>query len=386
LYNPKHKRLPLPLVVELNRRLILGYERYKDDDRIKQLQKNVMAYNKTLLQLNIRDHQVENATLPVIKVVGLIIYRLVKLALLSVAVIPGLVLFSPVFVAGKLISIQKSKEALAASSVKIQARDVMATWKLLVSLLLAPALYIFYDIVVGYLTYKHRFFGIIPQWAPLWLILILSFAVFGGLTYAALRFGEIGMDIAKSLRPLFTALAPHHGNTLQNLRTRRQQLAQEVTELINELGPEMFPDFQQKRIIPATGTPTLGQEPEYYSEPNTPTSPGYNLSNSYLPRNESLHDLSTVGVFASRPTTPYHHRSRSRSGSFGGGPLLKGFSPLESKDNVDELSKKIRGEVRQRVTRRNSSGWESDSSGSGLSMHMDGISHGGLSMTKDTDA
>jgi glycerol-3-phosphate O-acyltransferase/dihydroxyacetone phosphate acyltransferase len=372
-------------VIELNRRLILGYERYKDDERIQRLQTNVMAYNKTLLQLNIRDHQVENATLPVFKVLGLIIYRLGKLALLAVAVIPGLFLFSPVFIAGKIISIKKSREALAASSVKIQARDVMATWKLLVSLILAPALYILYDIVLGYLTYKNRLYGIIPYWAPVWLILILGFAAFGGLTYAALRFGEIGMDIVKSLRPLFIALAPHHGNTLQNLRERRYQLAQEVTELINELGPEMFPDFQQKRIIPAVGTPAdtpTGHESEYYSEPNTPTTPSYNSSNSYLPRNESLHDLSNVGVFASRPTTPYHHRSRSRSESIGGGALLKGFSPLELKDNVDELSKKIRGEVRQRVIRRNSSGWESDSSGSGVSgSHMDG-----LSMTKDTDA
>jgi len=189
------------------------------------------------------------------------------------------------------------------------------------------------------------------------------------------------MDIVKSLRPLFVALAPHHGNTLQKLRLRRQHLAQEVTDLINELGPEMFPDFQQKRIITADGTSTA-PESEYYSEPNTPTTPSYtsyNSSNTHLPRNESLHDLSNVGLFASRPTTPYHHRSRSRSDSIGGGALLQGFSPLESKDNVDELSRKIRGEVRQRVTRKNSGGWESDSSGSGV----DGIN--GLSMTKEHD-
>lgn len=382
MYNPKHKPLPLPLVIELNRRLIKGYERYKDDPRIIELIKNVMAYNRTLLQVNIRDHQVENANLPRIKVLALIIYRLGKLALLSVAVLPGLILFSPVFLAGKLISIRKSKEALAASTVKIRAHDVLATWKLLVSLVLAPVLYVFYDIILGIVTYNNRLFGLIPDQIPLWFVLILGFVLFGSITYAALRFGEIGMDIAKSLRPLFVALSPHHGNTVQRLRKRREQLAMEVTDVINVLGPEMFPDFEKKRIVPANlheqaPAERIEGEDGQTSRPQTPSSPSISFGQSHLPRNESLHDLSTIGVFASRPTTPYHPRSRSRTNSVGAGLSFHGFSPLESKESVDELSRKVRAEMRQRTKRRKSEGggWESDSSSSGS--HLDG-----LTMTK----
>jgi glycerol-3-phosphate O-acyltransferase/dihydroxyacetone phosphate acyltransferase len=352
-----------------------------------------MAYNRSLLQLNIRDHQVENASLPRIKVLGLILYRLGKLALLSVAVLPGLILFSPVFVAGKLISIQKSKEALAASTVKIKANDVMATWKLLVSLVLAPILYVFYDIILGIIIYKTGLFPSILTYLPRWFVItigpVAGFLLFAGITYAALRFGEIGMDIAKSLRPLFVALSPHHGNMVQRLRARRQELALAVTQLINELGPEMFPDFEKKRIVPdtirASGRRADEDEPESLrnqrqqqdyelSNPETPGSPGSSLRQSHLPRNESLHDLSSIDVFASRPATPYLPRSRSRTNSFGGG--LLGFSPLEQKGSIEEVSRKVRDEMRKRPRRKRSesAGWESDESSTSSSPgRLDGL-------------
>lgn len=382
LYNPKHKKLPLPSVVELNRRLIKGYEKYKDDQRVIRLRDNVMGYNQALLQLQIRDHQVENANLPYVKILGLIIYRLFKLILLVIAVLPGTVLFSPVFVAGKLISIRKSKEALAASSVKIQAKDVVATWKLLVSLVLAPTLYVVYDIILGFLTYKNRLYGIVPLWAPIWVVLVLGFIAFIMITYAALRFGEVGMDIVKSLRPLFVALSPHHGHTIQKLRSRRAHLASEVTDLINELGPEMFPDFRQTRIIKEDELDFHHmEENEDVSEPltpTTPTTPGFSFGSSHIPRNESLHDLSNIGLFASRPTTPYHARSRSRTNS-GHGRSFLGFSPVSTQQSAEELSRKIRGEMRQRTARRKSQSgadWDSDSTNG-----PDG-SFDGLTMTK----
>jgi glycerol-3-phosphate O-acyltransferase/dihydroxyacetone phosphate acyltransferase len=349
-----------------------------------------MAYNKTLLQLQIRDHQVENASLPRTKLIGLILYRVGKLALLSIAVLPGLTLFAPVFIAGKIISIKKSREALAASSVKIHATDVMATWKLLVSLVLAPVLYVFYDIILGIVWYKNRIYGLAPAWMPVWFVLIAGVIIFGLITYAALRFGEIGMDIVKSLRPLFVALSPRQGKTIQNLRRRREELAVEVTELINELGPEMFPDFEKKRIVPDTlhrhADSRSTEDLTDSSAPPTPSSAGGTyFGQSHLPRNESLHDLSNIGVFASRPQTPYHShsrsRSRSRSGSFGDGLHAFGFSPLESTGASDALGNKLRSAMtrRSRHKQTDSGGWESDSSSASASA-MDG-----LKMTKKKD-
>jgi glycerol-3-phosphate O-acyltransferase/dihydroxyacetone phosphate acyltransferase len=379
-------------VVELNRRLVKGYERYKDDPRIVSLKRAVLDYNKQLLELQIRDHQVEYARLPLLKVLWLLCQRICQLGLLALGVLPGLILFSPVFVAGKLISIRKSKEALAASTVKINATDVMATWKLLVSLALAPALYLFYTVVLVTLTYENRAFGLVPQWVPLWLVVVGGLTFFPLITYAALRFGEVGMDIVKSLRPLFAALSPWHGRLLARLRLRRERLTDEVTALINELGPELYPDFETVRIIPESGEAHFHMKPlrrgtgdsedslglgrtrkdsggsggSGGSEPASPVTP-YGYFPGKLPRNESFQNLANIGFFASRPATPHHPRTRSRnnsvpglSGMAGGGVL--GFSPLESQDSMEEISKKIRGAMRERsAKRRNTTGGETGS-------------------------
>lgn len=308
LYNPTGKKLPLSMVVELNRRLVKGYTHYKDDPRIISLKKSVISYNKQLQYLNLKDHQVEVARTHTWKVVLTLLYRLGKLSVLSIGVLPGLILFAPVFVAGKIISIKKSKEALAASTVKIQARDVVATWKLLVALALAPVLYTFYTILLTWWTHYNRVRGYVPDYVPLWAVVLFGYILFPGITFAALRFGEVGMDIVKSLRPLIVLLSPASSNVIVKLRERREKLSIEVTELINTLGPEIFPDFESGRIISdpfrADGTAT---SPTY----SAMTRRDSHINNPSLPRNESFGDLQNIDVFSTRPPS----RSKSRSNS-----------------------------------------------------------------------
>ncbi|CZT40927.1 probable CTR1 suppressor protein [Rhynchosporium secalis] len=374
LYNPTGKKLPLPMVVELNRRLVKGYTHYKDDPRIISLKKSVTDYNKQLRYLNIRDHQVDYASFSIPKGIFLLIYRLGKISVLSIGVIPGLVLFGPVFVASKIISIKKSKEALAASTVKLQGRDVMATWKLLVALALAPILYNFYTILLTYWTYRNRVQGYVPKGVPLWAVVISGYIIFPAITFAALRFGEVGMDIVKSLRPLVLSLSPHSSNTIHKLRVRRAQLSAEVTDVINTLGPEMFPDFDAARIVadPFSGSPTSPKQRRDSSHSNLSDSEGLpsfvrtntdasiaagSGSDGYLPRNESFGNLGNIALFATRPPSRSRSRSSSSGGAVGSGSFpLKSFSTLDSKSGFDEVSLKIRGAMKERgqIRRRQS--------------------------------
>ena len=330
----------------------------------------VNDYNRQLRLLNIRDHQVEYARFSIPKVIFTLLYRLGKLIVLAVFTLPGLILFAPVFIAAKVISIRKSREALAASTVKIQGRDVMATWKLLVALAIAPILYAFYTILFTYLTYHNRLFGLVPAYVPLWSVVLLLDVVFPATTFAALRFGEIGMDIFKSLRPLVLSLNPS-GSTLVRLREQREKVSHEVTDLINTFGPEMFPDFDSTRIIAdpfASGSPTSptfradAPPPPHQHHINNPHSTTDDASSASpdttLPRTDSFSNLSSIGVFATRPPS----RSRSRSSSAGGlagsaGFPVKGFSTLASGEegksmDFDEVSKKIRGAMRERGLKR----------------------------------
>ncbi|KAH8811994.1 hypothetical protein F5884DRAFT_671513 [Xylogone sp. PMI_703] len=379
LYNPTGKKLPLPVVVELNRRLVKGYTHYKDDPRIIAVKDAVSAYNKQLRYLNIRDHQVEYAKLSIIQVVVTLIYRVLKLSILSIGVLPGLILFAPVFIATKVISKKKSAEALAASTVKLQGKDVIATWKLLVSIGFAPLLYNFYTILLTYWTYRNRVQGLMPDWVPLWGVMLFGYIFFPAITYAALRFGEVGMDIVKSLRPLVLALNPSSSNTIHKLRERRQELSGQVTELINTLGPEMFPDFDHTRIVAdpftnGTASPTSPTHRDFQrvdsglsgvSEDGSDMSPQSpklyrsrtTMDGSNLPRNESFHNIGNIGLFATRPSSRNRSRSSSGGGAFGSaGFPIQGFSTLDSKSGFDEVSMKIRGAMKERgrVRRRNS--------------------------------
>jgi hypothetical protein len=53
----------------------------------------------------------------------------------------------------------------------------------------------------------------------------------------------------RSLRPLFLSLLPWSQSSIQNLRAAREQLSHDLTNLINELGPKMYPNFGNSRIV-----------------------------------------------------------------------------------------------------------------------------------------
>ncbi|RPB24062.1 hypothetical protein L211DRAFT_204556 [Terfezia boudieri ATCC MYA-4762] len=361
LYKPIHRKLPLPMVMELNRRLVSGYTQFKDDPRIIKLRANVTAYNRELRLMNLRDHQVEYAKFSLPQIWWMLTYRLWKLALLGLGALPGSIMFAPVFIAAKVISVKKAEEALKASTVKIQGRDVIATWKLLVAMAFAPILYQVYVITLVYWTYKHRIFGFAPDWLPLWSVPIIGWILFPTITFSSLRFGEVGMDIFKSLRPLLLSLKPSSANSLEKLRKRREELSVEVTEVINTLGPEVFPDFEETRLLANPLTEEHSQaagEKEKYQYGLTYTTQGYQLPDVYvhpgsggysylvdshipnahksgshlIPRNESFGNLSNIALFASRPASRARSRSNSGRHDFGGFAKLSAMSDKKGGD------------------------------------------------------
>lgn len=240
----QRESIPLPLVVEMNRRLIQGYQKYSDQPDVRALRDAVGEYNNKLMQLGLHDHQVENLTrLSRTYVTYMFANRLFKVILFLGLAMPGVIMFAPVFIVARRISKQKAKQALAASTVKIRAKDVIGTWKILVALGLAPALYIFWAAVATVFLTQAQLTGPLPKYAVFILCYLWSVLT----TYASLRVGEIGVDYYKSLKPLFYSLISQNKDVLQieNLQETRKQLAQQVTEFCERYGPSMFDDFDQ---------------------------------------------------------------------------------------------------------------------------------------------
>ncbi|TDL27443.1 glycerol-3-phosphate O-acyltransferase [Rickenella mellea] len=259
LYETPGQHLTLGQVVELNKRFLEAYRHFQDDPRVQKLRDDVLKYNRLVRDLGLRDHQVPRAQRASWKTLGLLTYRLGLLATWSILALPGIVLNGPIFILASVISRRKAKEALAASTVKIAGRDVLATWKVLISLGFAPVLYGFYAFLATLVAVKANLPLYWRIWTPFLVMTILPF-----MSYAALKFGEAGMDVLKSLRPLVVALFPGQQKYLDRLKKMRVSLSNQLSALIDELGPKLWDDFDNWRILvpsasvpPSTGKPGL---------------------------------------------------------------------------------------------------------------------------------
>ena len=85
-------------------------------------------------------------------------------------------------------------EALAASTVKVAGRDVLATWKVLISLGVAPVTYCFYALLSTVIAHKAGMPLKLRLWMPFLTLIVLPI-----MNYGSLKFGEAGMDVLKSV-------------------------------------------------------------------------------------------------------------------------------------------------------------------------------------------
>lgn len=231
------KTLPIPLVIELNRRLVDAYQHFKNEPDIISLREKIFSYNEKLKAVHLPDHAVETAQVDFIRNLGILIQRSLKLIFLFLLALPGAVLFTPVFIIGKLYSKKVQREALASSLVKVRANDVVATWKILIAMGVAPVLYIFYSCV-----------GLYWFWDTSYNKLLLFFAFYMAgvtVTWSALAFGDTGVDLYKSLKPIYLTLVSP--DTLQDLRSTRDELKKEIVEIVNKYGPQLYPDFDHMK-------------------------------------------------------------------------------------------------------------------------------------------
>ncbi|RUP51803.1 hypothetical protein BC936DRAFT_145765 [Jimgerdemannia flammicorona] len=67
------------------------------------------------------------------------------------------------------------------------------------------------------------------------------------ISYTSMRFGENAIDVYHSLRPLFLSIIDPA--SVENLCMVYDRLSHDITDLINEHGPKVFPDFDANRIL-----------------------------------------------------------------------------------------------------------------------------------------
>ncbi|KAG1472876.1 hypothetical protein G6F56_001279 [Rhizopus delemar] len=240
LYKPAAEhRLTIDQVVELNRRFLLGYKYFEKDARLVDLAQRIKAYNNTLKYFGLRDHQVARTQTAAYSAAPVLLSRLLKIAFLVVFGFPSLVINSPLIILILIISQKKQEEALAGSSVKIAARDVLATWKILVAMVGVPTLYGFYSFLLFsylyYHGYQHSFSLSLGVWA-----------VFPLIQYVCVLMLENSIDIYRSLQPLFMSLSNPDGAA--ELRKMRESLSETITAFVDENGSTALSDFDRHKF------------------------------------------------------------------------------------------------------------------------------------------
>lgn len=109
LYKPAHRKLHLSQVVDLNRRFLIGYNFFKDDPKVIELQQKVLAYNQLLKYHGIKDHQVlKTQSNYGLRMLYLLIKRVFILTLLALLAFPGGILNLPVVIVATIISEKKA--------------------------------------------------------------------------------------------------------------------------------------------------------------------------------------------------------------------------------------------------------------------------------------
>ncbi|KAJ9065485.1 Glycerol-3-phosphate/dihydroxyacetone phosphate acyltransferase [Entomophthora muscae] len=243
LYQPPHRKFKLSQIVELNRRIVEGFLHFRSDLRIQNLSECVAAYNQQLETFGIRDHQVQTTKMNRFRATLRFFRNVMLLLILCYLTLPGLIINFPIYMAANIVSKRKQKEALATSTVKIAARDVISSWKMLIVLGLGPIIYYFYSFLA---------FMLLPPAGAFFCFRMLYFlgtlVIVPIISYCSLRFGERGLDFYCSLPPLLAVMCG--SSFIKELQETRERLSIEITELANELAPQLYPDLNTDIMAP----------------------------------------------------------------------------------------------------------------------------------------
>ncbi|KAJ3270588.1 hypothetical protein HDV01_007684 [Terramyces sp. JEL0728] len=244
LYQPEKIDIDSSLI--MSRRFAQAFEKEKNNPLVQQLKQEVSEYNRMLKFYGVKDHQVKNTSIKVSRAIYLIVLRSLQFIALIVLSAPTLILAWPLIFLTRKVSHERAATALAGSKVKISGKDVVSTWKLLTGIAVTPLLwfaYSFLAFIYYYITISYSS-GVTAGFAVFITLPILSMVT--------IRSSENAYNILASIRPLIVSI----GNTMSSsepLRVSRQKLQQKIRDLVNHLGPEVFPNFEEMRLVGQDG-------------------------------------------------------------------------------------------------------------------------------------
>lgn len=213
------------------------------------LQSRLLAYQKELTALGIRDYQVvgldyEEAELgdgppqgeTVLHRMNIVGHITHLLFVGTLAALPAIFLNLPVGLASRIYSNRRRKAALAASKVKVKGYDVMLSERVLCSIILVPTLWVTYAALLFFFTNLD---------GPALAVCVTSFPLF---SYWSIMAAESGMVDVKDLRPYVMKLIPSARKRLTALPATRKALRKDLRKMIRLIGPSLGELYYGKQL------------------------------------------------------------------------------------------------------------------------------------------
>lgn len=237
----KKKKLSREQRHNLQRRFIDAYSQFSDEPQVQELGKELAEYHETLRSYGISPRKLRFVDLGFFRALFYLFYRPLESFVLAILALPGLILNLPIRYACTTLSKKEQKKALAASTVKVEARDVVASYKLLVASAVIPALYLFYVLAaLGVGIYLGS------MW--IWILPVGTFVAYPLISYATAIVTERGMRLFSTLPALLFRVFFCCGR-MKELRSWTEELQQKVVDVVEALGPEMGESVWGNRIV-----------------------------------------------------------------------------------------------------------------------------------------
>jgi len=233
LYHGQSGRCSLRQRTVLNKRILETLSSKRGGPGVDSLLHRVDQYRFQLRVHGLRHHHVKYAVFNRKYASVLLLSQLCKLLPVILATIPSLVLFAPVLILSHKISGNKRRRALKTSPFKLKGTDIIASWKILVAMAVAPCLCSLYVALMTYWAYQSRWCSMLPSYIPTHMVPFLGFCLLPAITIVSLYTGEFAVDVLKSLPQFLILLRPGGTRLMEDLFEQQRKLTREVKMFID---------------------------------------------------------------------------------------------------------------------------------------------------------
>lgn len=222
--------------IKLQRRFALFFVVLRDNPEVKVALERLGEYHAKLRLHGLQDFEIQTMQPEDTFMYVTLVLRAVVLCVIVLLSIPGAVLNIPMGLISRVLARREALKALAKSEVKVKAQDVIASYKVIVAMIIVPVAWSIY-------------FGLFSMVYGLkrGLIFLMALPWF---SYAAIRMLEQGLQIYRSSTPLLRSLwRSRFVETVTELKTHRRELVKMMRTMVKKMEPLVGKEFMDDRVI-----------------------------------------------------------------------------------------------------------------------------------------